>query len=1026
MDIEYPGIRSQANSQCKESIVDILMHSNDFGDLTVERNIKNVPDYQDSLLSGMDSKSNVIWMFLQDQIFLCRYANSDETYSKQLYHFYDICRTKQPSYIRPVIHQHHGMQFAIFTNGTDLIGLQLFSTLLNKCMCKLGGLIPGEHIVQMSNPVENPLNSQEEFFCSVTSAKRFFLHKICANQRTEGIDIQTKELTDGQNLQPKSLLARAWNSLWKPEFHASSISKAKLVLSPELILDCLVEDSMEEIVINLNDAKKPYREAWHFDLLSKDDVEAKCQLLDAVVYTRDLDILHIYVLVQQPAMHDDFETLMLRKVTYNTRNGVYEQVSEELIHNFNRSGEKHAFGRLSVLIDKLFIVFKEGGINLVFENTNGNTKIHKQRSPIVGMATLDNKKGDDKWKEFVIFLKEGKRIVYESKHQTLHFGSHLSICSSHPSARRFPKQDQKQLGDLVINGFHDFYVNRTNGYIRDGINFEQSYLDDLIKHIVQGIVVNMTSNLQLVKLMNTQHKTGKDSLVIFDLKERRNKILKFKQFLKQNKLYEQCSNKGKLEFLTATEQLIFALRFRLFEEADNEKAVNENARRNSIYLEDCFKSMTVYEKPSTIARSIAEIIEKAKRGKINKSDLGEFSTLVCSSLEAVQVERLLFEKELDFSYNVSSGQEWWLHRDETLTSAMNSLWEMLKLQPQSQSSPEFGLSQLTIFLIKELSYSLKMNPNQADCKSMLTILYNYEINQKKTADALVAAIDTGNTQMMISLFIKQNMVREFGSVCREITKFPSILELFIEEAIKQICSDASDEDCKAAIMLLNYKKETERIQEYLAINYPHMSWLICAKYCNHADALGLIPENGLVPIAFKSLINLELGHQNAISYHQQIYQEYIDSAILSNSMKDASVAEKVKFILRENSLSPQEKIQYAVMYGLSASEPPHKGTSTATRMEPVFRFLLHHDREIKTSPDMLHVQVWPIVSKAMAALDFKSYAECIRMNTFSSQLTDDDWNTVARVTEAVGFEIERPTSSTRQFDQSSMIAESGY
>ena len=108
-------------------------------------------------------------------------------------------------------------------------------------------------------------------------------------------------------------MARAWNSLWKSEFHASSISKAKLELSPELILHCLVEDSMEEIVINLNDAKKPYREAWHFDLLSKDDVEVKCQLFDAVVYTRDLDILHIYVLVQQPGMHDDFETLMLRK-----------------------------------------------------------------------------------------------------------------------------------------------------------------------------------------------------------------------------------------------------------------------------------------------------------------------------------------------------------------------------------------------------------------------------------------------------------------------------------------------------------------------------------------------------------------------------------------------------------------------------------------------------------------------------------------------------------------------------------------
>ena len=185
------------------------------------------------------------------------------------------------------------------------------------------------------------------------------------------------------------------------------------------------------------------------------------------------------------------------------------------------------------------------------------------------------------------FSKEKKEKGFQSKHRTLHFGSHLSICSSHPSARRLPKQDQKQLEDLVINGFHDSYVNSTNGYIRDGFNFEQSYLDDLIKHIFQGIVMNMTSNLQLVKLMNIQHKSAIDSLAIFDLKERRNKILKFKQFSKQNKLYEQCSNKGKLEFLTATEQLIFALRFRLSEEADNQKAVNETARINSIYLEDC-------------------------------------------------------------------------------------------------------------------------------------------------------------------------------------------------------------------------------------------------------------------------------------------------------------------------------------------------------------------------------------------------------------------------------------------------------
>ena len=176
------------------------MHSNDFGDLNEcfrinarilirLLHIRLYIDYQDSLLSGMDSKSNVIWMCLLNQIFLCRCANL-------WWHVFDICRTKQPSYIRPVIHQYHGMQFAIFTNGTNLIiSFQLFSTLLKKCICKLDGLIPVELVVQMSNPVETPLNSQEEFFCSVTSAKRFLLHKICANQTTEGIEIQTRELT---------------------------------------------------------------------------------------------------------------------------------------------------------------------------------------------------------------------------------------------------------------------------------------------------------------------------------------------------------------------------------------------------------------------------------------------------------------------------------------------------------------------------------------------------------------------------------------------------------------------------------------------------------------------------------------------------------------------------------------------------------------------------------------------------------------------------------------------------------------
>ena len=47
-----------------------------------------------------------------------------------------------------------------------------------------------------------------------------------------------------------------------------------------------------------------------------------------------------------------------------------------MIRHFDRSGQKHAFGRLS---DKLFTVFKRGGINLVFENTNGKTDFHKQR-----------------------------------------------------------------------------------------------------------------------------------------------------------------------------------------------------------------------------------------------------------------------------------------------------------------------------------------------------------------------------------------------------------------------------------------------------------------------------------------------------------------------------------------------------------------------------------------------------------------------------------------------------------------------
>lgn len=341
-----------------------------------------------------------------------------------------------------------------------------------------------------------------------------------------------------------------------------------------------------------------------------------------------------------------------------------EHHTDTLVPEYQEDPEKPGFGRLITVEDQVLVVFKESSNNLAFHiNLNRFSKgsspikinhdIQKIKFPIVGMFKLH----DNCSYQLGIFIASGKSyflkdsIQYNGRESSI-----MSQCSYFDVTARFPKQDQKIMADFVINGFHEFKLDRSSGIIRSGLEFETAYLDDLIGNMVNQMIVSKSGNLSTVRAVNHPDQRGTKSLVRFDIQLRIDTVNKFIKFLKMNKLFDQLSQRGKSSILEALEKLTAAATLREKEEKNPVASIFQN---------NLFQSLEVYEKPRLVIEALEGIIEN--QDLYGGDQLPLVNDLFCSILYDVQNVRKTTLKEFQID---TVSHPWWIHSESFIENQL--------------------------------------------------------------------------------------------------------------------------------------------------------------------------------------------------------------------------------------------------------------------------------------------------------------------------------------------------------------------
>ena len=1017
MDIEYDrGLVESQSDHAAISAKSFLTVQN-LGDLTVEDYIKNVPIRHESFLMGIDSASNVIWMFYEREIKFCRYQG--ETFDKQTFQFYDIRKSKLVCPMRPVLFGHNDSFFAILSTGGELIGVKLFTNATSKTIFRLADLAEEEFILQMSNAVASPFN-HETVFCSITNFGAVYLHRI-SPALNDTIEITSKRIVEpagGESysgFQFKNILSSIFGK--KAAFNA--VRKAKPVLSEDLVLSCLIEDKMINFKIDLQNSNRPCRELWNCNILSSELTAHGFKLVDAVVAGHTESGSLIFSLVRAPSRAvAGKSSLLVVPLIFNESSREVTKVPEyELIEAYDEIEEAPAYGKIVTFESTVVVVLKEGENNTVFISNFSRQEMGSGfsglrfcqqllNSPIVGVSVLTIQ---DKL-QLAIFNHDGRlRMLKEAINDPRARMQSTSVSQLFHQRPRFPERNMKQLGDLVINGFHDFHMQRTSGIIRSGLEFEAEYLDkDLISRMLAGIVTNVSSNLTVVKAVNQPQDFKNSQLVKFDLDLRLRKVQELKNFLKMNKIYGQATLRGKLAFLEAEEILTATKEFREME---------TKHQGSIVFKHKLIESLEIYEKPKLLVRLLTEIIWESSHWPLKDKIILE--GLLLNILNKVQAVR---KREMACDHLDRLHPGWWLQAEDFLVDCVANFLDISAKNRETVSDKDRQDLQLCKYIITELEYAVRNDPSKTRAKAAILTLYEKISNAGYNKTVFEIAYSLNDIDRMAKSCVENNLTERLTRLHFKSETGPYLIERLVDYAVAQICSECDDSHCQTALSVFQLKEIEAEVIEVVGRKYPEIAWLLLANAGAYQDSLEMMPQTGLIPIASKALISkTELGRDMSC-VQSLLYQNFVDEVILRPDQQSLNCVEKVKTILQDSHIDAQEKVQYSIMYA-SSEHLPTDSLALAERYNPIFKFLITQDKNRLCPHEMLHLKLWPILSKALAALDFKNYEECISQASFHRQLDKEDWSTINRVTEAVGYDYERPTSTSRM-GHSSLIIDS--
>ena len=911
MDQEQIPASALQTSQIQE---ESLLRVQDIGDLEIARNLQLVEALPDCYLAGMDMAHKIGWMFLPSSVFL--YRHNDVCFQKYYINYLDLSRHSQISRTRPTFFLAAGQYHAVFTNGTELIATSVFSSATTKARHRFEQFGEGERILQFSLSVRDPLGL--EYFALCTSCKSLYV--VCLSGGGNGsVRFEARRLEDpgSRGLVPavKGLL-----SVFLPKEKEAPTRMSKLVFKERdanhFSLTVFTSTDIEQ---------QPVRTDLFTLLICRESLRAVKRLsfhpTQRMRHVLDVEVdLNYHYFLGESADRQVF-------ILVSKHDGRAEsQVQDLAVLDRDDAADVRAYGRIFKCGPDLWVVLRLGDRHRVLrgsEESLAEFKSERTSHPVIG-ATVDPQLN------LLLFTNHD---ILKSEPAAGRRGSRqnpLLMDEERPFRETsFVLQiDSRQLEDLLKNGFNQYYVERTTGFIQEGLRINPSSigastLGEIVTRNVRVFSEEVSPNLTLYELVNASaplDNAGKD-LVVFDLEQRLHKIAKFREFLQKNRLFEQLAAHEALFFLQAEEALTALVAVRC---AELELHRAEHRRLAQLFLE-AFKAaaghargpgnetLRFYSKPLACWRALEHLAAgTSAAGPAMQAVLAALLVELLQKLESVRNRWAACEPVFEAE---ALSADWWIHKDSLFLVALPDFFKQLPADLHC-------LEALAVALIREVERIARKAEDPASHLAFLKTLYGWLLANDRQSVAYQEASAAKNEHMMAEIVIRHNLDLTLMNLTDKLAQASdSLLARMVDVAVLQIQSQEPDSSCTNALRLFSIEQIAPRVRLHVEAFHPSLLWLLLlaqkGKSKEATRCMDTINELDFLQLGFASL--LDPLHSSGA----QVSQEDLDWSYMNGQFAQKGLRcpkDKVELVFDSPDLTEDRKLVQALRLGALFSE----------------------------------------------------------------------------------------------------------
>lgn len=909
---QIPKSSLQASQIHEES----LLRSQNMGDLEISRNLQQVEALPDCYLAGLDATHGIGWMFLPTCVFL--YRHNEVSFQKYYLSYLDLSRHAPVCKTRPAFFLIAGQYFAVFTNGTELIAASVFGIVATKAKHRFEQFHEAERVLQFSHSVRDEHGADHFALC--TSNKQLYVVRLCSGGG--GVRIEARRLEDPASRGLVSAVRGLLGS-FLPKAKAEEIAMSKLVFR--------VRDAnyFSLTVFASTDLERaPVRSEFFTLLISRQSLEVVKKLAFhpakrlSHVLDVEVDLNYHYFLAET-----EERQVCLLVSKHDGR--VESQLQDIAVLDRDDESDSRSYGRLFKCGPDLWVILRLGERYRVLrgsEDSLAEFASEKVSHPVVGATVAPDQ-------SLLVFTNHDVlRSIPEAEVGTSQSrqGAGLSrmdeegpLCES-----SFVLQvDSRRLEDLIRNGFNQYYVERTTGFIQEGLRvgpgaLGAASLGEIVARNVRVFSEEVSPNLTLFELVSAKAalEARTKDLVLFDLEQRLQKIGKFREFLQKNKLFEQLAPREALSFLQAEEALSALTVFRSTELKLHRS--ESGLRLLPLFLE-AFRaavgdargpgSETVrfYSKPLSCWRALEHLLVAAAGVGAQQLVVGLLTELL-QRLEAARDRWAAHEPAFEVG---ALPADWWLHKDALLLSALPDFFRQL-----AADTP--GIEGLAVALVREVERVARGAADPGLFAGFLQSLYGWLLANRRQSVAYQEASAAKNEHMLAQILIRHNLdltLMNFIDKLSQASK--SLLAKIIDVAVEQVQSAADDASCTNALRVFSIEQIAPRVRLHVQTFHPNLLWLLLLSQKNKArDAskcMDTVNELDFLQLSFASLLE-PLGHSATQITQENLDWSYLEGLFAQNGLKCPK--DKTEFIFDCPDLPEDRKLVQVIKLGAMFSE----------------------------------------------------------------------------------------------------------